>query len=55
MSAYEEGKQACIDGKKTSACPYKGTKKEVVARVDWLQGYADQARAEADEAAGKED
>jgi ribosome modulation factor len=49
MNAYEEGIQACIDGKRKNACPYKGKKRDVlISRLAWLGGYADQAEKEAD-------
>ena len=45
--AYKEGKQACLEGKRRTACPYKRTKKEAPNAADWLTGYSDQANDEA--------
>lgn len=51
FTAYNEGKRACKSGQRKSACPYD--KSKPVERLDWLQGYADQAKDEADKAKGR--
>lgn len=48
---YEKGMSACRRGKRMSDNPYhRATERMSVNHRAWLQGFADQARKEADEA-----
>lgn len=50
MTPYDEGRDACKQGVHRSMCPYHWKGACIPMRREWLQGYADQAKAEADEA-----
>ncbi len=53
MNPYEEGRKACAEGTHRSMCPYHWKGTQVPARREWLRGYADQAREEADDAVSR--
>lgn len=50
--AYEHGRQDGKNGYQRSECPLE-YKKDRALHSAWLHGYADQAKAEADEAMAK--
>ena len=49
---YEKGVSACQRGMRTRDNPYKArqTARQIEQFRDWLQGFADEARREADDA-----
>lgn len=47
MTPKEMGAKACLDGKLRDVNPFS-PKAERASRIEWLEGYAEQARAEAE-------